>query len=45
VEGGNGLTIVDIDLSEVEAYRSTFPAKADRQPELYHALWEQHHTK
>ena len=45
VEGGNGLTIVDIDLAEVEAYRSSFPLKADRKVELYHTLWEQHHTK
>ena len=45
VEGGNGLTIVDIDLSEVEAYRSSFPVKADRKVELYHSLWEQHHLK
>ena len=45
VEGGNGLTIVDIDLAEVEAYRSSFPLKADRKVELYHNLWEQYHTK
>ncbi len=45
VEGGNGLTIVDIDLTAVDAYRGSFPVKADRKPELYHALWEQHHTK
>lgn len=45
VEGGNGLTIVDIDPSEVDAYRQSFPLKADRKPELYHTLWEQHHAK
>ena len=41
VEGGNGLTIVDIDLSEADAYRNSFPVKADRKPALYHALWEE----
>lgn len=41
VEGGNGLTIVDIDLNEVDAYRKSFPVKADRKPALYHALWEE----
>ena len=41
VEGGNGLTIVDIDLSEADAYRKSFPVKADRKPVLYHALWEE----
>ena len=45
VEGGNGLTIVDIDLAEVDAYRGSFPLKADRKPELYHALWKQHHAE
>ena len=45
VEGGNGLTIVDIDLSEVDAIRNSFPLKADRKPELYHSLREQHYTK
>ena len=41
VEGGNGLTIVDIDLSEADAYRNSFPVKADRKPALYHTLWEE----
>ena len=45
VEGGNGITVVDIDLAEVDAYRSTFPVKADRKVELYHALWKQHHAE
>nr|WP_294680418.1 carbon-nitrogen family hydrolase [uncultured Anaerotignum sp.] len=45
VEGGNGLTIADLDLSEVSAYRQSFPVKADRKPRLYHALWEQYHLK
>lgn len=45
VEGGNGLTIVDIDLSEVDAIRSSFPLKADRKMELYHTLYQQHHSK
>ena len=45
VEGGNGLTIVDIDLDEVDAYRSSFPLKVDRKVELYHSLWQEHHTK
>ena len=45
VEGGNGLTIVDIDLSEVDSIRKSFPLKADRKIELYHSLCEQHHTK
>lgn len=45
VEGGNGLTIVDINLQEADAYRSSFPVKADRKPALYHALWAQHHAK
>ena len=41
VEGGNGLTIVDIDPNEADAYRKSFPVKADRKPALYHALWEE----
>ena len=41
VEGGNGLTIVDIDLNEADAYRKSFPVKADRKPALYHTLWEE----
>lgn len=45
VEGGNGLTIVDIDLTEVDDYRKSFPVKADRKPLLYQSLWETHHTK
>lgn len=45
VEGGNGLTIVDIDLSEVDAIRNSFPLKADRKPELYHSLWKTHHMR
>ncbi len=45
VEGGNGLTIVDIDPEEVVKVRAGFPLKADRKPELYHALWEQHHER
>lgn len=45
VEGGNGLTIAEIDLREVGAYRESFPVKADRKPALYHALWEQQQEK
>ena len=45
VEGGNGITVVDIDLAEVDAYRSFFPVKADRKVELYHSLWKQHHAE
>lgn len=41
VEGGNGLTIVDLDLSEADAYRNSFPVKEDRKPALYHTLWEE----
>ncbi len=40
VEGGNGLTLVEIDPHEAETVRQGFPLKADRKPELYHALWE-----
>ena len=45
MDGGNGIAVVEIDLTEVDAYRSTFPVKADRKPELYHALWKQHHAE
>lgn len=45
MDGGSGITVVDIDLSEVDAYRSSFPVKADRKPELYHALWKAHHAE
>ncbi len=45
MDGGSGISVVDIDLAEVDAYRSSFPVKADRKPELYHALWKQHHTE
>lgn len=41
MDGGSGITVVDIDLSEVAAYRESFPLKADRKPELYHALWKE----
>ncbi len=37
-EGKSGLTVVDIDVSEVAACRASFPVKADRKPALYHAL-------
>ena len=45
MDGGSGIAIVDIDLSEVDAYRVSFPVKADRKPELYHSLWKQHHAE
>ena len=45
MDGGSGITVVDIDLSEADAYRASFPVKADRKPELYHALWKQHHAE
>lgn len=45
VEGGNGITIVDINPEETKNVRTSFPLKADRKPLLYHALWEQHHEK
>ncbi|MDO4531301.1 MAG: nitrilase-related carbon-nitrogen hydrolase [Bacillota bacterium] len=41
LDGGSGMAIAEIDLSEAESYRSSFPVKADRKPLLYHALWEQ----
>ena len=45
MDGGSGISIVDIDLSEADAYRASFPVKADRKPELYHSLWKQHHAE
>ena len=44
-EGGNGLTFAEIDPSEVTKIREGFPLKADRKPELYHALWQTHRQK
>lgn len=38
-EGGNGLTIVEIDPQEALEIRKSFPLKADRKPALYHTLW------
>ena len=45
MDGGSGISVVDIDLSEADAYRASFPVKADRKPELYHSLWKQHHAE
>jgi predicted amidohydrolase len=45
VEDGSELTIVEINPSEVDAARENFPLKSDRKPELYHTLWQKHHTK
>ncbi len=45
VEGGSGLTYVEINPAEVKKVRESFPLKADRKPELYHTLWQTHHQK
>lgn len=45
MDGGSGITVVDIDPAEADGYRASFPVKADRKPELYHALWKKHHAE
>lgn len=40
---GEGLAIAEIYPAQANAYRDSFPLKADRKPELYHQLWQNKH--